>query len=207
MADRIGVFNMALGHLSADTILDEEEDSTEADALRTYEDAARKITQSRFNWGFNRRRRKLSQITLVTGLLPAVRYQYPTDCLVMRAVIRAEDIDPFVTSMRPSFSRPPVPFETEYTVENGKTIITPLEDAHGIYTMDLKNIELWSEEAALSYSYILASLSAMKITRNDNDVKRCLQLFNSSFSEATTADANEGALFEEPESELERSRW
>lgn len=207
MSDRIGVYNMALGHLRADAILDEDEDSTEADALNTYWETARKVTQSRFNWGFNRRRKALSQLAVTQGQLYAYRYQYPPDCLVMRAVVGPEDIDPFITSRRPSFGRPPVPFETEYTATNGKTLITPLEAAQGIYTCDLQNIELWSEDAALALSYMLAHLSAKKITGSDDDVKRCLQLFASSFDISTQTDANEGTYFEEDESEYERSRY
>ena len=206
MSDRIAVFSMALGHLSAGSLVDDEEDTTQADALRTYWDTARKITLARFNWGFARRRRSLSKISATTGAIESFRYQWPSGCLKFLSVVRSTDEEPYVTSLRPSYGNQPIPFEVDYDLTHGKTIITMLDEAHGLFTFDQTNIELWSEEAALALSYILASLSAMSITKNPADVQRCMQLFSNSFEYASQNDANEGTYFEEQESEYERSR-
>jgi hypothetical protein len=198
MVDRVGICKMALGHIRAATIEAFEEASPQAGWCRTYYDIARQVALSGFNWGFARRRRSLVLHTEEAPEGWLYRYQYPSDCLKAR-YIELPNRNP----------RSPAPFEIELDAAgDSKTILTDVESAILIYTVDVTNTARFTAEFVNCFSWLMGSYLAMPVAGSGtvDHEKRCFQFYELFGSRATASDANEGQEDENPPSEFEEAR-
>ena len=183
---KVRICNMALSKVGAKSTIESlSEASAEANECELWYDWSRLQTLEASDWSFARRR-----LTLATHSdapptdLWGYRYQYPSDCVSFRRLVNplGRQADP-------------VPFEIELDLtQDNRSILTDLEDAVGVYTMDLETVALYSPLFVEMLSYALASRLAMPLTGTETIEERMALRFASMQAIAHAANANEQAL-------------
>jgi len=172
-----------------------EEASNEARFANLYYDQARRATLQGFDWGFARRRRSLATLS---GDLPKVwtyKYAYPADCLRFR----------YIQDPTQRATNAPIAFQ----IENDGTrrmILTDVEDAVGVYTMDVTNGDLFPPLFVDALAWHLAWLLSTPVTRDQQMRELAANNYNFMMQQAMSDSGNEGQRDPDPESTFEAAR-
>jgi len=184
------IVNMALSHIGDDSIESlTDSDSAEAAEARTWYGYSRIATLEAADWNFARKRvvATLHTDTISTTTntpLAGVwgfRYAYPADCVVMRKIQHP--------------ASPPAdafPFDIEMNLKgNQKTVLTNIENAVLVYTMDQQLTPLYTPGFVLTLSLMLASNMAFGLTGKLGLKKSLRNEFLTTLPAAAASAANE----------------
>jgi len=178
----VRIANMALSNVGAKSNIEAiGENSPEGTQTELWYDYSRLQTLAAFDWSFARKRQTLA---LHGDAAPAAvwtyRYQYPSDCVVMRLMENplGKQADA-------------VPFEIEISDDGTKSILTDLEDAVGIYTFDLTTTSLFSPHFVEALSHMLGAHISYAITGKREVKGDMISIFNALIVEAPAHNANE----------------
>ena len=182
------IANTALSLAGASsTIQSLDERSAEAVKCRPFMQVVRRQTLEAFDWNFARRRKALA----LHGDAPpedmwALRYAWPDGCVQFRRIQNplGEDADP-------------VPYTVELS-DNGaeKTILTNLEEAIGIWTMDVLDLSLTTAHFQTTMACLLGSFIAMPTSKNPGIKRDLLGQYNYMIGVAPAFNANESSAAE-----------
>jgi hypothetical protein len=185
----VTIANMALSHIGARSAIQSlTEDSTEASQANMWYEYSLKQALEAYDWAFARKRVALALIENVSDDSTdnayyewVYRYQYPSDCLVMRKI------------SNPAGKRADaVPFEVETTEDNeSRSIFTDMEDAIGVYTFFNETPSTYSSHFVDTLASLLAHRMAFSITGSRTITNDMLQLYQAMIRVAPAVDANE----------------
>lgn len=194
--DETTACNMALGYVGADGISSlTESRHKNAEYCNRYFSSALRSTLEGADWNFARVRRVLAASSDEPPADWAYAYSYPSDCLKFRR---------FLEDRR---TGNPTPFEIALKNDkSGKWILTDLSPATGIFTANITSLALWDAEAFDAFTWKLASLISVPITRKIEVAAAYDRVFQSKLIMAQVGDANEGQKDEEPESSFYKAR-
>jgi hypothetical protein len=201
MSSKNEIANMALGHLGiGKSVVDFNTDRTsEADALRKFYDQARDVTLRDFDWAFARKSVALSLLEENPTDEWLFSYSIPSDCIkLIKLVYPGRRVDSHDNR---------VPFELAYG-ELGTEVHTDLEDAIAKYTVRATDEERFSEDFAIAFSMMLATLIAPRVTGADASMftRIIFQQYQAYLAKARSAAANEAGKDVPPQSEFIRAR-
>jgi hypothetical protein len=196
----VTVANMALSKIGArSTISSLSENSPEGRLVRLWLTIARSQTLQAYNWSFARKRKTLtlsSDIPDGTDTLWAYRYNYITDALAVREIWNP---------MGPAADA--IPYETEFNTDRtAKTILTNMEDAVGIFTLDVPEVASWPPLALEALATCLAWHIAFPITGNEQMADRMTAQFRYIIATAAAHDGNESIKSAPRDAESIRAR-
>lgn len=182
----VRICNMALSNIGAKSTIESlTENSAEAKECSLWYDYSRLQTLEIYDWNFARRR-----LTLTTHSDDApsgvweYRYQYPSDCVNLRKLQNAggDLIDP-------------IPFEIELDDNlDNKSIVTDLDEAIAVYTMDLTEVSLFSPLFVDMLSFAISSHLAFALTGKQELRREMIGNFQSLQRVAPASNANEQML-------------
>jgi hypothetical protein len=168
-----------IGHSGVESLTGTEAGAKECDL---WYDFSRKQALAVNDWNFARRR-----LTLATHSddppagVWAYRYQYPSDCIALRKIQNpaGEAADA-------------ISFEIELSDDQStKSILTDLDDAVGIYTMNLTEVTLFSEFFVQLLSFALAAQVAYPLTGKQEVRTAMIETFRNMSLVAPAVNANE----------------
>jgi hypothetical protein len=200
MASKTAICNMALGHLGVGQAVAnvDTERSAEANACRTYYDAALEATLAAFAWPFATKIDDLALVEADPNDEWAYSYQVPSDCLEMRRLL---------SGIRNDSRDTRVPYRIAHGT-TGQVIFTDLENAQAEYTVRVTDTNRFASLFALALSFRLASYIAPKVTSGDPYKlgDRAMRFFDYEVSAAEASAANGEQPDQEPDSEFIRTR-
>lgn len=176
--------NMALSLIGANSTIESlTENSAAAKQVNTWYGPARRQSLAAFDWNFARKRLTLA---LHGDDAPsgdwAYRYQYPSDCLVMRKLVNPA-----------GWTADAVPFQIENSDDGtSKSILTNLNSAVGVYTFDLTDTTLFTEFFVELLAYNLASKIAFNLTKKVQMTQLMSDNYRGLLAAAPAQNANEG---------------
>lgn len=207
MASEVDISNLALAHLG-DTAtvasLYPPEGSAQAEHCARFYPIARDTLLEMHQWSFCTKRVTLP---LLNVTMPTWRYVYqlPNDVISVMAVIPYDANDDYSNNMSyPSqygYNPEIIPAAGTYvpqnfsieTLANGiQVICTNQEDAVLRYTAKITDTSKFSPLFTMSLTWLLASMLAGPIIKGEMGAaegKRCYQMFQGHFTEATQSDA------------------
>ena len=192
----VSICNMALSKIGASSSIESlTEGSAEANECNLWYTFSRRQTLQATDWGFARRR-----ITLAThGDDPpsgvwGYRYQYPSDCLTMRKI---ESPVSGVGVWSPEEKRlvadaDAIPFSVELDDnQDTKSILSNLDNAIAVYTMDLVEVTLFSEMFVTTLATAIAANIAYALTKKTKLEEKMALRFQQIIMAAGAVDGNE----------------
>lgn len=195
--DEVTVCNMALGHIGASTISSlSDTRSANAEACNTYFATARDATLEGADWNFARIRKSLAKLSDERPMEWQYGYAYPSDCVKFRRIAHVN-----------RRTNNPYPFEVALRGDkSSQWILTDLQDAVGVYTARIENLNLFSPMAIEALSWKLASLIVVPITRKMEAIAGLNAQFQLRLGQAETSSYNEQQGDKPNESELVEAR-
>lgn len=193
----IQICNLALDHLGANSEIESfTETSTPAKTCKRWYDVCRRQVLEAFNWNFARRRTTLALHSDDPPDTWLFRYQYPSDCLKARLIqnpFDAAGIPCWPVNLQLGEMTDAIPFEIA-TNDAGdqRTILTDMEQAILVYTMDQKKPEMFSMWFVETLSHLMAARMAMKITQKKALRDGEYQAYINSLASAPGQEAQEG---------------
>ena len=207
MASEVDISNLALAHLG-DTAtvasLYPPEGSAQAEHCSRFYPVARDTLLEMHAWSFATRRVALPLLSVTIPTWKYV-YQMPNDVINVKAVIPYDVNDDYSNNMSyPSqygYNPEIIPAAGTYVPQNfhietlpsGQQILcTNQENAVLRYTAKVTDTSQFSPLFTISLSWMLASMLAGPIIKGDQGAaegKRCYQMFQGHFAEATQSDA------------------
>lgn len=178
----IDICNMALAYLNNGRISSLNEDSTAAKACRLHYDHLRRRLLRMYTWGFAA---KIEKLALLNDKAPGYdyAYSYPSDCISMRFVFDEEHADKMQEERQD--------FDIVQLGTGSRTILTNVALAYGLYTADIKQPEMFSEEFIDALAHLLASTMAMTLSGSTDLQTINLQLSQNAIDVARHQDAIE----------------
>ncbi len=194
VVSNVQIANMALGHIGArDNIESFDDNRVEAKAVSIWFDHCRVKTLEAFDWTFARRRRTLALDSEDAPEDWGFRYQYPDDCLKARSIVNPYFYAYGLIDPRYSWAASDlVPFQIEMSSDlERKTILTDMDDAVLLYTANVSDPSMFTNEFVSAFSYALASDIAYKLTGKNNLKEAMYKQFVYQLAAAQASDANE----------------
>ena len=188
---KVGIFNMALHHLSitAPISVNSMDKDSKAIILNNFYETARDEVLKAFDWGFAS---AYKDLTLSTEKSPNPKYPFvydcPNDCITARAIIDTVKGDERK-------------FEPYINSNGDKSYLAEVECARLRYTKRVEKEVLSEPEFALTLSYYLAALAGETITGQQKKADACLQKYEWKLNKAKQLNAQEGAAEDEDNSE------
>lgn len=207
MASEVEICNVALSHLG-DTAtvasINPPEGSAQAEHCARFYPIARDSLLEMHNWSFATRRDQLALLNVTMNQWQYV-YQLPSNVINVIAVIPPESNDDYVIR----YSQPtlygynpeiiptsgnyvPQAYSIEVTSTGQQVICTNQENAVLRYTYKVTDTTKFSPLFTISLTWLLSSMLAGPIIKGDAGAaegKRCYQMFQAHFVEATSSDA------------------
>lgn len=182
MADKITIWNMALGWLGAQTVAAAHENKQEAIQCRLFWDSARRQVLRDYPWNFAQRRGWLAQVPMPEGWEREYRHAYalPENCLkAWRLLEDGRKETRFVLCFDPT--------------RGGRALLSNAAPALLCYTADMTDISLADDLFAQLLARRLATLIAVPLLKNNaQKVQELEQLYRAAIPNAVEADAGEG---------------
>lgn len=186
----VKIANMALSHIGAGSIESLTEDSAEAEACDLWFDYSRKQALEASDWTFARRRLTLAVDADDPPSEYSYRYQYPSDCVNIRHLVNPAGRKAY-----------PVPYKLELVsdgVTHRQTILTDLQDAVAVYTMDIDSPDIYTPFFIDMLSLALAAKIAFTVTGKKKIQDDMAARFREMAAVAPSVNANE-EVPEEPD--------
>lgn len=188
---KVGIFNMALNHLSitAPISTNNIDKDSRAIILNNFYETARDEVLKAFDWGFAN---TYKDLTLSTDASPNPKFPYvydcPNDCVAARAIIdtikgEEKKFEPYANSL------------------GEKSFLAQVECARLRYTRRVEKESLFEPEFAIALSYYLAALAGETITGQQKKADSCMQKYEWKLSKAKQLNAQEGAAEDEDNSQ------
>lgn len=188
---KVGIFNMALNHLSITAPISKKsmDKDSRAIILDNFYEPARDEVLKAFDWGFANTYRDL---TLSTENSPNPEFPYvydcPNDCIAARALI-----DTVKGEERK--------FEVFANSLGEKSILARIERARLRYTRRIEKEFFYEPEFVIALSYYLAALAGETLTGQQKKADSCMQKYEWKLSKAKQLNAQEGAAEDEDNSQ------
>jgi len=188
---KVGIFNMALNHLSitAPISTNSIDKDSRAIILNNFYETARDEVLKAFDWGFAN---TYKDLTLTTDASPNPKYPYvydcPNDCIAARAII-----DTVMGEEKK--------FEAYSNALGEKSFLASVESARLRYTKRVEKEVLFEPEFAITLSYYLAALAGETITGQQKKADSCMQKYEWKLSKAKQLSAQEGSADDEDNSQ------
>lgn len=159
MASITDICNLAISHLgiSKDIANVTTEQSAEAKACRRFLDIARETVLKDYNWPFATKMATLNLVEEDPNDEWAYSYRYPSYCLHARRILSGFRDDTDLTR---------IPYKITQD-DQGILIYCNTENAILEYTLNTKNVDLFSSDFKVAFSYRLAYYIAPRITAGD----------------------------------------
>lgn len=218
---QLDVYNLALSYLGlSQRVQNVDEDSAQAGFCNAFYDRARKIVLEQCYWTFATRTVALtllvdqSQSALSSITAPGWRfvYQRPQDCLKAQGVTTQYGlrVNPFLaywwSNSAPSVAgpyRPPWTETLDFTGANpGQAIVilTDLDSAWLVYTLDPPNISILPETFIDCVAWQLSTLISGPVSANVKARELAIKMASQSLSRALAQNLNEQQPDQYPES-------
>jgi hypothetical protein len=199
-ASQTEICNMAISHLGGSREIGDftTDQSAEASACRRFWDVCRDKVLRSYPWGFAKKTATLALVALNPTDEWSYSYQYPSDCVMFRRIQSGTRLDSRQTRIPCEIVRGPA----------GKLILTDQANAVADYTERITETGYWESDFVLSFSLLLASYIAPRVTGGDPHGmgKRAMQMWGMETSTAEADASNEQQPEEDPGSEFERAR-
>lgn len=184
----VDICNLALGRLSTASISSLTDDSPQAEQCNLFWDKSRISTLAKHEWSFALGEKTLTLLDETSNLFDFV-YLYPSDVVKARYLLNAADI---------SDRRIKYLIRASANADK-KVILTDEADAILIYTRDITNSELFSDDFAEAMSYLMAGQMAISLKGDAQLGQSLMQTFNALFNFSAADDANEtrGPIFQD----------
>ena len=177
----VRIANFALSKIGSRSNIESfDEQSAEARQCKLWYDFAREQALSSFNWSFARKRASLALASEDPPLNWSFRYQYPADCIQARYIENPVGLDEF-----------PVDFDIELDSGNFRTILTNIEQAKLVYTVDTSDPNLFSSYFIDYLASVLGRYIAFTLTGKTAIVEKVDRESTFLFNLASAMDANE----------------
>lgn len=188
---KVGIFNMALNHLSitAPISTDSFDKDSRAIILNNFYETARDEVLKAFDWGFAN---AYKDLTLSTETSPNPKFPFvydcPNDCVAARAIIDTIHGDE-------------KKFEVHVNSLGEKSFLAEIECARLRYTKRIEKEIFFEPEFAITLSYYLAALAGETITGQMKKADSCMQKYEWKLRKAKQLNAQEGAAEDEDNSQ------
>lgn len=175
--------NMALSFIGAkrDITAALTEDTAGAEAVNLWYEYARLSTLEAYNWAFARKRGALSVHADAPPDEWAYRYTFPSDAVAIRKIWNplGESVDA-------------VPYDIEQIAAGtAKCILTDMQDAIAIYTINLTTTSLFSPTFVMAFARKIAECIAYSMTGKESVRDSQTQHFNLLIRQAADLDAQQ----------------
>lgn len=192
----VEIWNMALGHLNADTTVQSEvENSNEAEHCALYWATVRDTVFGSIQWNFAKR---ASTLALTTNTPTGWDYEYtaPSDMVVARHIYNP--LDPTNSKLDP------IPFEVGH---NGTTTVIWCNEGSPTlwYTARITTVALYPPAFNLAASFLLAHFIAPKLAKEEL-AQKMLSEYQVHLNLAGRIDQNQGFVKNEVEAEWTTAR-
>jgi len=190
----VRICNMALSLIGASSTIESlTEGSAESNACNLWYNYARKQALAAYDFSFARRR-----LTLTTHSddppsgVWAYRYQYPSDCVVMRKIQNPTGGAATIWAQDALDTSDAIPFEIELSDDQStKSILTNLDEAIAVYTFNLTEVGLFSEFFVSFLALAIAQSIAFSVTGKREIEELMAARFVQMSLRAGNSDANE----------------
>ncbi len=175
--------NMALSHLGDWRINNFGDNTKESETVVLWYDACRLEMLESFRWNFAKARQSLSVHTETEpeGIW-AVRYNLPADMAKARYVVNPAGRE-----------TPRIPYQIELATDKTLCLLTNIQDACLVYTMDMANAGLFPTTYVTALSHLLAARMAIAMTGKKSHQDAQYRLASAAISTARASNANEAA--------------
>lgn len=190
----VRICNMAMSMIGASSKIESiTEAGAEAQECNLWYNYSREQALASNDWSFARKR-----LTLTTHSddppsgIWAYRYQYPSDCVVMREIQNPSGVAVATWAYDELAGADTVPFSVELDdSQSTLSILTDLDEAVGIYTFNLTEVTLFSQFFVQMLATALAANTAFTLTGNGDIADGMATRFQQMSAVARASDANE----------------
>lgn len=203
MSNKTDIFNLALMHIGSSFMVSDAdtESSKEARVCRQFYETARQSALSDLDWSFARKFVSLAILDGETHPGFSKVYKYPSDCLVVRTLVQpwmsvssydSRDYSGtrLVSSSVPESMR--AVWQTGLDSKNEtRTILTDMEDAQIIYTVDLEVEAIYPSYFVVALALRLAMNIATPIAGSPQIASGLQQAYQQALEAAAVLDMNE----------------
>ena len=199
LAGRITIYNMALGFIGTRTLASPNENTPEAIQCGLYWDVARRAALRDYPYRFALQRIQLGLLAKMPEVYDnqwKFAYSLPDSCLKVHSVYAERETD----------------FKQNFQVESyekGQLILTDLENAIALCTLDIDEISLWDDMFVTVMARKLACMIAIPLLKNNSQkLQELEQLYQAAVPRAQGHDASEQRQFQPLDSWLlARGEW
>jgi len=185
MFSKLQIFNMALGLLGTKmTVADEDEDSAEALACRTFYDLALETALAAHDWNFARRYVDLAELSVTPPNGWAYAYGWPAGCARFRHLTNGSRL-----------AAPHLKWEAATVLVDEvlvRAILTDVEAPEGCYTAILTETTLFPPSFTRTVAAALAADIALPLTQKTENENRMQAKLQAAIMRAAVDDGNEG---------------
>lgn len=209
MTNKTTICNMALARIRHNRrVIDADSDtSEEAKMFRVFYDSARDFVLREHPWGFAKAVKALSATTNGPPVGWSFEYDYPSDCLFLRAVTGDLGVRSFyggqVYGDREFYGvySPRIPYEVMSRSDADTTVIVcDISPAYAHYTKRVENTERFDSSFVNALAWYLASELAPALKSDKNDAEKAYQMFRTTIMQASASTQNERKPDKEPDS-------
>lgn len=186
-ANKIQIWNMALGFIGTRTVASESERTPEAIQCALYWDNARRACLRDYPYNFAQARAQLASIAVPDTYADEWRYAYrlPDLCLKAHKIVGSAGRCASTPSRR-------IPFVIVSDAEKTELLLSDAEQVRLDYTRDVPEVALWDDLFVGMMARKLASLICVPLLKNNTTkVQELEQLYRASLPKAMEANASE----------------
>jgi len=204
--DDVSIGNLTLSRIGITLKIDSfDQRVKEATELKNVFEETRDRVLSAAPWPFARKLETL-QLTGATPLKWAYRYQYPNNCIAVRAIHPPIGAGMSKESYRRSLSQNKIPFEVEIDNDDSQTICTDQENAIIEFTVRVTNPMRFNASFTSCFAWALAAEVALPLAKGIDYAKNAAAAYEKELLEASARAFNEELTPEPPDSEFVRAR-
>lgn len=197
ISSNLDICNLAVGHLGA-TFSIHNIDNPKTDpekVLSRWYDVSRQAFLREMNFNFSLARKIVAKLDYTPAFGYTYAYEYPSDCL---KVLGIGSVDEKINN-----------FAIESTEDNTSVILANQDYSEGLslrYIKDITNINQFTGDAKILFSYYLAQKVAMQLTQDSAKAKYAFELWNNEKMSASALSAQENRPIRKDSSKFKASR-
>lgn len=208
MVSKVDVYNMALMNLGVTQEVESEADrTTVAKTCNRWYDRCRRQLLEDFPYGFATQTLALARLADVEVPGWDYVYSYPDNCLMLRRIVDAESSRFPLKVLYSDYSHQiltpiKIPFMVVIhpTDPEKKVVTIDFDQAYGIYTVDVVNLELFGELAIDALAWKLAARIGPALSVGGDHIRNAQENERIAESKAQAKSLNEARADPEPES-------